>query len=54
MDSELPATILPVMYVNFTMTAIPAGTWATLGIGFYLTISRNTAGILNVRFEDLN
>jgi len=39
---------------NFTMTTIPAGFWASLGVGFYLTISRNTAGILNVRFEDLN
>ena len=36
------------------MTTIPAGTWATMGIGFYLTISRNAAGILNVRFEDFN
>jgi hypothetical protein len=39
---------------NFTMNALPAGFWTSLGVGFYLTISRNTAGILNVRFEDLN
>ena len=39
---------------NFTMTALPAGFYTSLGVGFYLTISRNTAGILNVRFEDLN